>query len=208
MAETGCLKDGHFQNLEVEGSVIFNKGLTHNTVVSVDGAQTDLSSSRIVTASADHNIDFSAETDARDKVIIVDHAMANAKFIRLPEATTSNAGKHVRVILGIAVADAFAVGFLTTNIIGSATAVGDADQGNAPSAAASARAAETDGFKSVRFVTGSDSAAGGTGGTVLDFYYTGTENVVVYRGSLVSEANTPTLANHFKTDIVTIVFNG
>jgi hypothetical protein len=221
MGEVGCLKDGHFQNLQVENTTILDTGdttmtglltvaggLTHKTVVSVDGAQTDLSSSRIVTAAATHDINFLAETDARDKVIIVAHAMADAQFIQLPEATTSNGGKHVRVILGIAVADAFAVGFVTTNIIGSATAMGDTDEANAPTDVATAFADVGDGFKSVRFVLDTAAAAGGTGGTVLDFYYTGTANVVVYRGNLVSEIDDPTLTNHFKTTVVTTVFDG
>ena len=205
MAESGCLRDLAVQNLEVgskinvSGLTTINGGLAHETVVSVDGAQTDTSSSRIITAAINHNIDLSAETDARDRVIVVIHAMANGQYIRLPEATTVNGGKHIRVIFGIAVTNAFAVGFLTTNIIGGATAVGDTDEANAPTDTATAIADVGDTFKSVRFDLDDAGLAGGTGGTVLDFYYTGSANLVVYRGSLISEVDDPTLATHFST---------
>ena len=60
-----------------------------------------------------------------------------------------------------------------------------------------------DTFKSVRFNLDTAAAAGGTGGTVLDFFYPGVANVVLYRGDLISEIDNPTLAGHFVTTVVT-----
>jgi hypothetical protein len=136
------------------------------------------------------NMDLSGETEG-DKIVIITAAQGDGTYCRLPEATTSNAGMHIRVVIGIAVADDFAVGCVTSNLIGGATAVGDTNE------------AVGDTFKSIRFNLDTEAAAGGTGGTVMDFYYTGQANLIVYSGNLISEIDAPTLTGHMVTTVVT-----
>lgn len=159
-------------------------------------------SDETIAISASGNYDYSDEPwHGGDKTILVNAAMADGTFIRLPEATTSNTGLHVRVVMGIACADDLAIGFVTSVIQGGATALGDTNEAASP-AHASAIADVADAFNSVRFNLNTVASAGGTGGTVLDFYYTGTADKVVYRGDLISEIDAPTLTAHFSTDAV------
>tara|TARA_R110002050_G_scaffold269051_2_gene411252 strand:+ start:471 stop:1025 length:555 start_codon:yes stop_codon:yes gene_type:complete len=154
-------------------------------------------------ATAANNMDLSGETEG-DKIVIISAAQADGTYLRLPEATTSNGGMHIRVVFGIAVADDFAVGCVTSNLIGGATAVGDTNEavgGAADHASCIGDVGDT--FKSVRFNLDTVAAAGGTGGTVLDFYYTGQANLIVYSGSLISEIDAPTLTGHLVTTVVT-----
>jgi hypothetical protein len=134
-----------------------------------------------------------------DLLIMVNAAKADGTYILLPEATTANGGMHVRVALGIAIADDFAVGFVTSKIIGGAFAVGDTNEANSPTDVATAIADVGDSFNSVRFNLDTVAAAGGTGGTVLDFYYPGVADVILYSGRLISEIDDPTLTGHFST---------
>jgi len=150
---------------------------------------------------AAESMDLSSYTSG-DKVVIITAAMADGTYLRLPEATTSNAGMHIKVILGIAVADDFAVGCVTSNLIGGAYCIGDTNEA-AAAAGASAIADVGDTFKTVRFNLDTEAAAGGTGGTVLDFFYTGQANLVAYSGSIISEIDAPTLTGHFSTTVVT-----
>ena len=155
----------------------------------------------ITTAAGNHDL---TAMGRGDHTILINAAKADGTYIALPEATTSNGGMHIKVVFGIAIADDFAVGFTTTNIIGGATAVGDTNEGAGSSLDyATAIADVGDTFKSVRFNLDTVGAAGGTGGTVLDFFYPGAANVVLYRGSLISEIDDPTLAGHFVTTVVT-----
>ena len=144
------------------------------------------------------SLDLSSAVEGNKKVIIT-AAMADDTYLRLPEATINNGGMHIQVILGIALADAFRVGFVTSNIIGGATAIGDTNEAAGATDAASAIADVADTFKSVLFDIDAVATAGGTGGTVLDFYYTGQANLVVYSGKLISEIDDPTLTGHFST---------
>jgi hypothetical protein len=137
-----------------------------------------------------------------DTTIMVNVAMADTNYIRLPEATTSNGGMHIRVALGIACLDKLYVGTVTSNLIGAASAVGDTNEANAPTDIATAIADVGDTFKRVEFDLDTAAKAGGTGGTVLDFYYTGASNVIIYRGDLISEIDDPTLATHFVTTTI------
>jgi len=154
----------------------------------------------ITTAAGNHDL---TGMSAGDHTILINAAKADGTYIALPEATTSNGGMHIKVVFGIAVADDFAVGFTTTNIIGGATAIGDTDEANSPTDIGIAIADVGDTFKSVRFNLDTVAAAGGTGGTVLDFFYPGVANVVLYRGDLISEIDDPTLTGHFVTTVVT-----
>ena len=149
------------------------------------------------------SLDISAESEG-DKIIIISAAKADGTYLQLPEATTSNAGMHIRVVFGIAVADDFAVGCVTSNLIGGATAVGDTNEAVGGAADhASCIGDVADGFKSIRFNLDTVAAAGGTGGTVLDFYYSGQANLIVYSGSLISEIDAPTLTGHMVTTVIT-----
>ncbi len=181
---------------------MFDKGLTHKTVLSVDGVQTDLSSSRIITNSRSHNIDLSAEKDARDKVIIVNHAMENGKYIKLPESTAANIGKHIRVIFAFRVLGAFAVGFESTTIIGSATLIGAygtyiraTTQGGTES-----NPFVHPNYKSIRFADETNKR-GGESGSVLDFYYVDIGRVV-YRGNLITLDSIESIDGHFSESAV------
>ena len=138
-----------------------------------------------------------------DTTIMVNAAKVDDTYIRLPEATTSNGGMHIRVVLGIAMADAFFVGFVTTKIQGAAFAIGDTDEAQGSSLDyATAIADNSDNFLRVEFDLDTAAKAGGTGGTVLDFYYPGVANKVIYSGRLISEIDNPTLATHFTTTAV------
>ena len=140
---------------------------------------------------------------AGKKTIIINVAMADANYIRLPEATTSNLGLHVQVVIGIACLDKLYMGFVDTTIQGGAVAVGDTGEGAGSSLDyATAIADVGDGFNRIEFDLDTVAKAGGTGGTVLDFWYTGAADVVVYRGHLISEIDNPTLGTHFTTTAV------
>ena len=140
---------------------------------------------------------------AGDKTILVNVAMADTNYIRLPDATTSNLGLHVKVVLGIAVLDDLYIGYVTSKIQGGAVAVGDADEGAPTSLDYATAIADTgDSFLRVHFNLDTVASAGGTGGTVLDFWYPGAANVVLYRGDLISEIENPTLTAHFETTAV------
>ena len=166
----------------------------------LDDARKSFTSRVHLMDTAASSMDISGETEG-DKIVVVTAAMADGTYLRLPEATTSNAGMHIRVVLGIAVSDDFAVGCVTSNLIGGATAVGDTNE--AGGAAASCIGDVGDTFKSIRFNLDTEAAAGGTGGTVMDFYYTGQANLIVYSGNLISEIDAPTLTGHMVTTVVT-----
>ena len=134
-----------------------------------------------------------------DTTIMINAAKADGTYILLPEATASNGGMHIRVVFGIAIADDFAVGFTATKIQGGAFAVGDTNEANAPTDIATAIADNGDDFLSVRFNLDTVATAGGTGGSVLDFYYPGVAGKVIYSARLISEIDDPTLASHFST---------
>jgi len=150
------------------------------------------------------NYDYSNEIwRGGDKTILVNVAMADGNYLRLPEATTSNGGMHIKVVLGIAVLDDLYIGYVTSKIQGGAVAVGDADEG-APTSLdyATAIADNGDDFLRVHFNLDTVASAGGTGGTVLDFWYPGVANVIIYKGNLISEIENPTLSAHFETTAV------
>ena len=140
---------------------------------------------------------------AGNKTILVNVAMADTNYIRLPDATTSNLGLNVKVVLGIACLDKLYVGFVDTVLQGAAVAVGDTDEGAGSSLDYATFIADNgDGFNRVEFDLDTVAKCGGTGGTVLDFWYTGAANVVLYKGNLISEIDNPTLATHATTTAI------
>ena len=140
---------------------------------------------------------------AGDKTILVNVAMADTNYIRLPEATTSNLGLHVKVVLGIACLDKLYIGFVDTVLQGAAVAVGDTDEGAGSSLDYATFIADNgDGFNRIEFDLDTVAKCGGTGGTVLDFWYTGAANVAIYKGILISEIDNPTLGTHATTTAI------
>ena len=138
-----------------------------------------------------------------NQLVLINVPLAANNHIRLPEATTANGGMHVRVVFGIACLGVCHIGFKTSIIQGGATAMGDTNEAVGGAADhGSAIADAGDAFHTTRFTLDNATMAGGTGGTVQDFYYTGVANKVIYRGSLISEIDGPTLAAHFSTEEV------
>ena len=136
------------------------------------------------------------------KTILVNAAMVNASYIRLPEATTDNAGLIVKIIYALAPAALTHAGFVTSLIVGGANTVGAATEGNAPTDAAMVSSAV--GTSNLRLDLDVNVAgkAGGHPGTELEFYYTGVANVVIFKGSLHADVDDSTLANLFSTTAV------
>ena len=136
------------------------------------------------------------------KTILVNAAMVNTSYIRLPEATTDNAGLIVKIIYALSPAALTHVGFVTSLIVGGANTVGAATEGNAPTDAAMVSSAV--GTSNLRLDLDVNVAgkAGGHPGTELEFYYTGVANVVIFKGSLHADVDDSTLANLFSTTAV------
>ena len=154
--------------------------------------------------SATGNYDYSASNwYAGKKTILINAAMADTNYIRLPEATTDNLGLHVQVVIGIACLDKLYMGFVDTTIQGGAIAMGDTNEAAGGAADHASWIGDVgDGFNRIEFDLDAAAKAGGTGGTVLDFWYTGAADEVVYRGHLISEIDNPTLGTHFTTTAV------
>ena len=134
--------------------------------------------------------------------VMVNVQLAHTNFIRLPEATTGNGGMHIRIVVGLAPANEVYVGTVSSVLVGGATAVGDTNEGNAPTDVASATSALGTGNLSLTFDLNDANHSGWEAGSVLDFYYTGVANLIIYRGSLLSEVDDPTLSSHFSTTAV------
>ena len=148
------------------------------------------------------NYDYS-ELPVGDHTIMINFALTDGQYVRLPEATTDNAGMKITVIVGIAPADNAHVGFVTSKIVGGVLGVSDADQGLSTGNAASQVSAVGD--ANLRIDLDADGAAGdGSGfpGSVMEFWYTGAANVVLYRGTMIGDRDSTTLANHFSTTAV------
>jgi hypothetical protein len=142
------------------------------------------------------NQDFSGLTG--NTTILVNAALADGKYIRLPEATASNAGMHIQVVFSVAPADTALVGVVSSFLVGGASAQSDATA-TGHCTTNSAIAVSAVGTENHRVELDVDAAAkaGGAAGTVLDFWYTGAANVIIYRGQLIGNVDTATLATHF-----------
>ena len=136
-----------------------------------------------------------------DYTIVVNVAMADGKFIRLPEATTSNAGMKIKVLIALSPADNMHVGFVTTNIVGGVHGVSDATEG----VAAGYLRSSAVGDANLRMTLDVDGAAGdgaGYPGTCINFTYVGVENSVFVDGYLLGDVDSATGANVFNTTAV------
>ena len=151
----------------------------------------------LTTASGNH--DFSSLVTG-NHTIMVNVAKADGTYIQLPEATTSNGGMHIRVIMGLAPADNLIVGFKTSVIVGGASTFSDGAVGlQTQNGAFVVSAAATVNHSVNLDENGAAGDGGGSAGSVLDFYYPGVANVIIYRGNLIGNVDSATLANHFST---------
>jgi hypothetical protein len=154
---------------------------------------------KYITAAGDQ--DYSALDG--DTTIIVNVALADTNYIRLPEATTSNGGMHIKVLFALPPAENCYIGFVTTNIVGGWTIVSDGNEGKASQNPAYGVSVVGDAFLRAELdVDGEVAKAGGAAGTTLDFYYTGAANVVIYRGLLIGAVDSATGTTHLTTTAV------
>ena len=141
--------------------------------------------------------------DVGNHTVMVNVALTNGQYIRLPEATTDNGGMKITVIVGIVPADNAYVGFVTTNMVGGIIGISDGDQGLGSTNSSSQVSVVGTGNKSVILDANGDADDGsGMPGTILEFWYTGAANVVVYRGTLIGDVDSATNATHFSTTTV------
>ena len=150
------------------------------------------------------NQDFSSTVFARNTTILVNVALADGNYIRLPEATTSNGGMTIKVLFGLAPADNAHVGFVTTNIVGGVIATGDADQGaiGTGTTATQVSAVGTANKRVTFDVDGAAADGSGMPGSQITFHYTGVANVVLCEATVIGDVNSITAANFFNTTAV------
>ena len=135
------------------------------------------------------------------KTILINVALSDATDIRLPEATTDNAGLQVRVVFALAPAENVNIGFVTTNIVGGWVGTSDGTEGVA--ASFMGFSVVGDGYKRAELdKDGEVAKAGGEAGTILEFFYTGVANVAIYRGHLIADVDSATGTTHLVTTTI------
>ena len=135
------------------------------------------------------------------KTILINVALSDATDIRLPEATTDNAGLQVKVVFALAPAENVNIGFVTTNIVGGWVGTSDATEGVAASFVGFSVVG--DGYKRAELdKDGEVAKAGGEAGTILEFFYTGVANVAIYRGHLIADVDSATGTTHLVTTTI------
>jgi hypothetical protein len=186
----------------VVGATTFSAASIHSAGITCHATPTSnfLPNNFKITTDTDDQ-DYSSLTSGNYN-IIVNTSLASGKFIRLPEATTANGGMTIRILYNLAPAAAHYVGFVTTDIVGGATCISDATEGQATTNAALASSAVGTGNHRIELDVNEDVRAGGHPGTLLEFFYHGTTNQVAYRGHLIGDVDTATLASHFSTTAV------
>jgi hypothetical protein len=180
---------------DTDGVIDATLGAGTASTLSVPGILTTRANFVYITAIGNQDLSSSITGSTN---IFVNVALANTNHIRLPEATTTNGGMHIRVIMGISPADNAVIGFKTSVIIGGATTTSDGTVGIAAGATVTSVAATVNHSVTLDI----DGAAGdgsGMPGSILDFYYPGVANVIIYRGDLIGFVDSATLANHFST---------
>ena len=187
--------------MAIKNQITF-EGLTYNLDdrdrVAAEAAREHMTDSFVKYKTDTATSDYSA-LGPGNWTILVNAAMVNASYIRLPEATTSNGGTHIKVIFGLAPAALAHVGFVTSKIVGGASTIGAATEGNAPTDAAMVSSAVGTANLRLDLDVNVAGKAAGHPGTVLDFFYPGVANVVLYRGNLMGKVDSVTLANHYRT---------
>jgi len=179
MAEVGCLKDGNFQNLQVEGS------FTGRGLIPVTGVKTI---TVVTAADASHTL---APGDAG--LVVISAALANGAVIKLPAADT-NVGLYYRLLYTGTMAAASKIqlpnggtgnfgGVVTQNRCGNVGGVADAVVVNRTTVVPGASK------QSIDLDENSETFGGGIG-TDLEFYYASTTEVIVTGTIHVNEAST------------------
>tara|TARA_Y100001963_G_C6629760_1_gene375744 strand:+ start:174 stop:755 length:582 start_codon:yes stop_codon:yes gene_type:complete len=167
--------------------------------VAAHAAQDHVTDSYFKYITSTGNVDYSALGPGH-WTIMVNVALADGNYIRLPEATTSNGGTTIKVIFGLAPADNAVVGYKTSLIVGGATSISDGTEGLAGQGAGIKTAASGDAIHSLALdIDGAAGDGSGSPGTILEFFYPGVDNVVLYRGNLMGKVDSVTLANHYRT---------
>ena len=190
--------------MAIKNQITF-EGLTYNLDdrdrVAAEAAREHMTDSFVKYKTDTATSDYSA-LGPGNWTILVNAAMVNASYIRLPEATTSNGGTHIKVIFGLAPAALAHVGFVTSKIVGGASTIGAATEGNAPTDAAMVSSAVGTANLRLDLDVNVAGKAAGHPGTVLDFFYPGVDNVVLFSGNMHSDVDDATLANLFSTTAV------
>ena len=170
MAESGCLMDGKFQNLEVTGNTLYK------------------SDSHILVRSATTAHDLTATTS--DLTVVYTGTQAGA--ITLPQATTSNVGLVIKIIFAAdAATTAFKLGFADA-ASGATTLIGPLTLGS------NAGSETVDGFRitasaeSLEIDANDETAAGGAVGSYYIFTYYG-EGTVFCEAKGMCTTGTPAL---------------
>jgi hypothetical protein len=166
------------------------KGLYQET-----GSQVYLPTSyTYVTATGNQDL---SSIDYGNHIVMVNVALADTNYIRLPEATTSNGGQVITVIMGLSPADNAYVGFVTTTMTGGGTTISDGSAGLLT--ANNAYVATTSAKSLILDAADGNAATSGIGapGTIITFYYTGVANSVYVRVNGIGSINSATLAALF-----------
>jgi len=176
MSEVGCLKDGHFQNLQVEGDKVIHGNTKHVGDMTVDGALTvggHLKSSKTLQSSACANV---APTSISDGLALAVNtfyvSIAGDADMTIPAATASSAGDFINIFYSVAVANGKAHTYTTTT--DTTFAPGSTCQrvgGGVASLATVAAAADN-----ILTITGHSAGDGGLGTSVRLVNMTGATN--------------------------------
>ena len=188
MAEKGCLKDGIFNNLEVEGLLL--------------GKNVELTSVATFTAgSRNSNLEVVTTTNAKDltgitsdKLVIFTGTQAGA--ITLPQATVNNVGMVITIAFGAnASTTAFKLGFANS---GSTTIIGQTTLGSNAGSEPVDGIVITNNAKSLEIDSDDLTAAGGAKGSVYTFTYFATNQVFCVAKGMVT-TGTPALDDDHST---------
>jgi len=158
----------------------------------------DVDGLQLITATG--NNDFSSTVFARDTTILVNVAMANTNYIRLPEATTANAGLTIKVVFGLSPLGAAHVGYVTSNLVGGLMGLSDATEGVAAGFIASS--AVGDGNKRITLDVDATATPGGYPGSQITFHYTGVANTIIVEGTWLGDCDSAAGGSLFNTTAV------
>ena len=180
MAETGCLKDGHFQNLQVESGPLVPRYVVP-TVISETAAE-----------HASHTL---TENDA-GLVLITGNLADNAKtVIKLPSPTTSNIGLYYKVVILGTLVGAASIGLADASVaflhgpINVVKTTGHYHED--PNYVVKLANGTSDQYKLLD-LDQNLPAKGGAPGSILEFYYVSLTKVVVTGTIFVNHENPTT----------------
>ena len=176
MAETGCLKDGHFQNLQVESGPLVPRyvGVKNISVATADDASHTLT-----------------ENDAG--LVIITANLGSGSVIKLPSPTASNIGLYYKVIMLGTMAAAASIGLAdasTAFLHGPINVV--KTTANYSTEEANNVVVLADGTDDqLLALDQNDETKGGAPGSILEFYYVSLTKVAV-TGTILVDVVTET----------------